>query len=160
VEHGTNGPAIITAERRAEERDWSMDADSANLMRGRTSHYGQEDDFHCFGFLSLHRSNLGGAVFRSPYWLVFVPPAFGPIPVAVPCFGALDAVLISLTGVFEHGHDWDSGFWPWHLARPLIGIGLGVVSVLILQAGVLAVGSYRIPNPNFPKTCSIIWSPF
>lgn len=84
-------------------------------------------------------------------WLIFLPPAFGPIPVAVPWFGALGAVLISLTGVFEHEHDWDPGFWPWHLARPFIGIGLAVVSVLILQAGVLAVGSSPNTQPELPK---------
>jgi hypothetical protein len=81
-------------------------------------------------------------------WLVFLPESFGPVPVGVPWFGALGAVLISLTGVFEHEHDWDSGYWPWHLARPFVGIGLGVVSVLILQAGILAVGSSPPPQPK------------
>ena len=76
--------------------------------------------------------------------LFFVPDAFGPVPLGVPWFGALGAVLISLTGVFEHEHDWDSSYWPWHVARPLVGVALGVVSVLILQAGVLAVGSTPI----------------
>lgn len=81
--------------------------------------------------------------------LFFVPDAFGPVPLGVPWFGALGAVLISLTGVFEHEHDWDLTYWPWHVARPLIGVTLGVVSVLILQAGVLAVGSTPIqPTPT------------
>lgn len=85
-------------------------------------------------------------------WLFFVPQSFGPVPVAVPWFGALGAVLISLTGIFEHEHDWDPGLWPWHLARPLIGVALGVVSVLILQAGILAVGSAPQPEPkDIPK---------
>ncbi len=38
--------------------------------------------------------------------LAFVPDSFGPVPVGVPWFGAVGAVLISLTGVFEHEHDW------------------------------------------------------
>jgi hypothetical protein len=81
--------------------------------------------------------------------LFFVPPNFGPVAVGVPWFGALGAVLISLTGVFEHEHDWDASYWPWHVARPFIGAALGVVSVLILQAGVLAVGSTPIkPTPT------------
>jgi hypothetical protein len=63
----------------------------------------------------------------------------------------LGAVLISLTGIFEHEHDWDEGLWPWHLARPLIGMGLAVVSVLILQAGILAVGATPQPQPTIPK---------
>src|SRR5260370_27141618 len=94
---------------------------------------------------------LGLVFFVKRSLLFFVPDAFGPVPLGVPWFGALGAVLISLTGVFEHEHDWDPGFWPWHLARPLIGIGLGVVSVLILQAGVLAVGSSPNTQPELPK---------
>jgi hypothetical protein len=70
---------------------------------------------------------LGLLFFLRRRWLVFVPAAFGPVAVGVPWFGALGAVLISLTGVFEHEHDWDPGYWPWHVSRPLIGIGLGVV---------------------------------
>src|SRR3954471_3525368 len=96
---------------------------------------------------------LGLLFFVRREWLVFLPPTltFGPVPLAVPWFGALGAVLISLTGVFEHDSDWDPGFWPWHVARPLIGIGLAVVSVLIMQAGVLAVGSTPDSPTNPPK---------
>src|SRR5438552_3959067 len=83
-------------------------------------------------------------------FLCFVPAAFGPVPVGVPWFGALGAVLISLTGVFDHKHDWDDSYWPWHLARPLIGIELGVVSVIILQSGILAIGSSPPPQPAAP----------
>jgi IPT/TIG domain len=91
---------------------------------------------------------LGLLFFVKRSFLFFVPDSFGPVPVGVPWFGALGAVLISLTGVFDHKHDWDNSYWPWHVSRPLIGIGLGVVSVIILQAGVLAVGS--TPQPNVP----------
>src|SRR5215831_7610005 len=73
--------------------------------------------------------------------LSFVPDAFLSVPVGVPWFGAVGAVLISLTGVFEHEHDWDPNYWPWHVARPFIGAVLGVVSMLIFKAGVLAVGA-------------------
>jgi cytoskeletal protein RodZ len=86
--------------------------------------------------------------------LFFVPDAFGPVPLGVPWFGALGAVLISLTGVFEHEHDWDLSYWPWHVARPLIGVALGVVSVLIMQAGVLAVGSTPIQPAPTPTPAS------
>jgi hypothetical protein len=91
---------------------------------------------------------LGLVFFVKRDLLWFVPSAFGPVPVGVPWFGALGAILISLTGVFEHEHDWDSSYWPWHLSRPLIGVALGVVSVLILQAGVLAIGS----TPTQPES--------
>jgi hypothetical protein len=85
---------------------------------------------------------LGLVFCLKPELLSFiVPKSFGSVPLAVPWFGALGAVLISLTGVFDHKRDWDNDLWPWHLSRPLIGIAVGVVSVLILQAGVLSVGA-------------------
>ncbi len=84
--------------------------------------------------------------------LFFVPDAFGPVAVGVPWFGALGAVLISLTGVFDHEHDWKTSYWPWHVARPLIGVAVGVVSVLILQAGVLSV--YPTPTQPAPTPTS------
>ncbi len=67
--------------------------------------------------------------------------SLGPIPIGVVWFGALGAVLISLTGVVEHADDWDPKLYLWHLSRPLMGAALGVVGVLILQAGVLATGT-------------------
>jgi hypothetical protein len=72
----------------------------------------------------------------------------GPVPIGVVWFGALGAVLISLAGVFEHEKDWDDAFWPWHLSRPLIGISVAVVSVLIMKAGILAVGFPSNPPPT------------
>jgi hypothetical protein len=65
----------------------------------------------------------------------------GSIPIGVLWFGALGAILISLTGVVEHTRDWDPDFALWHLSRPLVGASLAVVSVLMLQAGVLATGT-------------------
>lgn len=44
-------------------------------------------------------------------------------------------------GVFDHQHDWDPTFRYWLWSRPFVGAGLSAVSVLILQAGILAVGS-------------------
>jgi hypothetical protein len=67
--------------------------------------------------------------------------SLGSVPIGVVWFGALGAVLISLTGIVEHAHDWDESFALWHLSRPLVGASLAVVGVLILQAGVLASGS-------------------
>jgi hypothetical protein len=65
----------------------------------------------------------------------------GNMPTEVPWFGALGAVLISLVGVFEHPLDWDPRTAQWHWARPLVGASFAVVSVLILQAGILSVGA-------------------
>jgi IPT/TIG domain-containing protein len=80
--------------------------------------------------------------------LYFISPAalplhidLGSIPIGVVWFGALGAVLISLTGIVEHTHDWDASYALWHISRPLVGASLAVVGVLIMQAGVLAVGT-------------------
>jgi hypothetical protein len=77
--------------------------------------------------------------------------SLGPIPIGVVWFGALGAVLISLTGVVEHADDWDPKLYLWHLSRPLMGAALGVVSVLILQAGVLAAGTQPTGGNAGPK---------
>jgi hypothetical protein len=88
------------------------------------------------------------------YFLQKWPPnliSLGPIPIGVVWFGALGAVLISLTGVVEHADDWDDRMYLWHLSKPLMGAALGAVGVLILQAGVLAAGTQPtsgIPGPK------------
>jgi len=73
-----------------------------------------------------------------------IPDKFGSLPVGVLWFGALGAVMISLSGVFDHRADWDPSWNLWHFTRPLVGASLAIVSWLIFEAGILAVGS----NPN------------
>jgi hypothetical protein len=77
----------------------------------------------------------------------------GSVPTPVLWFGALGAVLISLTGVFQWCDEkWNLCYRYWHWSRPLIGASLGLVSVLIVQAGILAAGSDPTGNqPNVPK---------
>ncbi len=70
-----------------------------------------------------------------------LPDKFGPIAVGVPWFGALGAVIISLSGIVYHRNDWDPGWKFWHFTRPLIGASLAIIAVLIFQAGILAVAS-------------------
>ena len=77
--------------------------------------------------------------------------SLGSVPLAVIWFGALGAVLISLTGIVEHAHDWDKSFALWHLSRPLVGASLAVIGVLIVQAGVLAIGSTPSASAETPK---------
>lgn len=74
-----------------------------------------------------------------------LPDALGPVPIGVPWFAALGAVLISLSAVFDHRGDWNPEMKYWHFSRPLIGASLGVVSVLIFQAGILAVNAQPRP---------------
>jgi hypothetical protein len=75
-----------------------------------------------------------------PGWLNGLQTKGLSIQPAVLFFGALGGVLISLAGVFEHMYDWDDRYFFWHIARPLVGAAVAVVAVLILQAGILAVG--------------------
>jgi len=75
----------------------------------------------------------------------------GSLPVGVVWFGALGAVLISLTGIVEHAGDWNPEFNLWHLSRPLVGAALAVVAVLILQAGVLATGTKPSAPAEVPQ---------
>jgi hypothetical protein len=70
-----------------------------------------------------------------------LPESLGPVSIAVPWYGALGAVLISLVGVTQHRSDWDPAYRFWHWSRPLLGASFGSISVLIFQAGILAVGS-------------------
>jgi hypothetical protein len=65
----------------------------------------------------------------------------GNMPTAVPWFGALGGVVISLVGVFEHSLDWNPRYALWHWGRPFVGATLGVIGVLILQTGILSVGA-------------------
>ena len=84
---------------------------------------------------------------------VTLPSSFGSMPVGVPWFGALGAVIISLSGTFDHRTDWDPTWSLWHVTRPLIGVSLAIISWLTFQAGILAVGSVPsapAPNPSNP----------
>lgn len=78
-------------------------------------------------------------------WLHFtgrlrLPGEIGSMPTAgILWFGALGGVLLSLTGVFDHPYDWDPGYRLWHVARPFVGAAVGLVAVLIIQAGVLTI---------------------
>ena len=79
----------------------------------------------------------------------------GTLPIAVPWWGAIGAVTLSLTGVFEHRGTWQRSYAYWHWARPFIGIVLSSFAVLAFQAGVLAVGtstttsSTGVTNPKY-----------
>lgn len=65
----------------------------------------------------------------------------GILPVAVPWFGALGAVTISLEGVFLWNSQWDSKFNYWHIGRPLFGAVLGIVAFFLFVVIVSASGS-------------------
>ncbi len=69
------------------------------------------------------------------------------VPLSIPWFGAIGAITISLQAVFERRDDWDSSYNYWHLARPLVGSVLGIMSFLILSVIVTLAGS-TAPSPD------------
>jgi hypothetical protein len=80
--------------------------------------------------------------------------AVGNMPVPVVWFGAMGAVLISLVGIFEHVSDWDRHYALWHWGRPFVGASFGVISVMIIQAGIVSVGS----DPHQDNKSSALFS--
>lgn len=76
---------------------------------------------------------IHAAWFRS-----LLPSPIGGISLAVPWFGALGAVLLSLTGLFDHRADWDSTYDDWHIARPFVGTVVGIAGYLIFVVVVRA----------------------
>jgi hypothetical protein len=65
----------------------------------------------------------------------------GILPIAVPWFGAVGAVTISLEGVFLWNNQWDTKYNYWHIGRPLFGAVLGIVAYFIFVVIVTASGS-------------------
>ena len=69
----------------------------------------------------------------------------GILPIAVPWFGALGAVTISLEGVFLWNDQWDRKYNYWHIGRPLFGAVLGIVAFFIFVVTITASGT----SPKF-----------
>jgi hypothetical protein len=69
-----------------------------------------------------------------------VPTQLGPVPIGVPWWGAVGAVVISLYGTFFHVDSWDASFDYWHAARPLLGAVLGTIAFLIFVVVIDATG--------------------
>jgi len=68
-------------------------------------------------------------------------PIGGIIPLAVPWFGALGAVTISIYGAVAHYDDWQTKFNAWHVVRPAIGAITGTMAYLILIGVIQATGT-------------------
>jgi hypothetical protein len=67
------------------------------------------------------------------------------LPIAVPWFGALGAVTISLEGVFLLNNQWDSKYNYWHIGRPLFGAVLGIVAFFLF----VVIGAAAGTPPKF-----------
>jgi hypothetical protein len=81
----------------------------------------------------------------------------GTVPIAVPWWGAIGAVLLSLSAVFEHRDDWKASIAPWYWARPIFGVFMASFGVLVFQAGVLAVGRDLKPAPGATNTQNLFY---
>ena len=73
---------------------------------------------------------LAWAYFRFPQMGTWLPSSFGPIPIAIPWWGAVGAVIGSLYGIFFHNRTWKASYNIWHYTRPLVGAVMGSVGYL------------------------------
>jgi len=81
-----------------------------------------------------------------------MPPIIAGVPVSVPWFGALGAVLIGLYGIFDHSHrDWQRALNKWHVARPFTGAVLGTVGFILFAAVIRATGVTATPQDSLSK---------
>lgn len=66
----------------------------------------------------------------------------GVLPIGVPWFGAVGAVVISLEGIFAYAHKgWDASYSYWHIGRPLFGAVLGIVAFFTYVLIIISSGS-------------------
>jgi hypothetical protein len=65
----------------------------------------------------------------------------GPVPLAVPWWGALGGIMISLSAIFKHPRDWDDDFNRWHVTRPVLGAAMGTIGFLILFVVLRSTGA-------------------
>ena len=81
-----------------------------------------------------------------------LPPSVAGVPISIPWFGALGAVLIGLYGIFDHSHrDWERGLNAWHAARPFTGAALGTVGFILFSSVIRATGLTPQPTEGVGK---------
>jgi hypothetical protein len=82
----------------------------------------------------------------------------GLLPIAVPWFGALGAVMLSLEGVFIHNKKWDKSYNYWHIGRPLFGAALGIVAFFLFVLTINAAGERPkfLSDPNQTGSANFI----
>ena len=95
----------------------------------------------CVGVIYLHWSALRE----------LIPDPIGPVPLAVPWWGALGGITISFTGIFRNSITWDNRYDLWHIARPFIGAIVGSVAFLIFIALIRATG-VTAARPNITNS--------
>jgi hypothetical protein len=80
------------------------------------------------------------------------PTVANALPLAVPWFGAVGGVVLSLQGVFDHNKDWDNSYGLWHLFRPLFGATLAIVAYFIFITFVRTTGAEPITPGEAPAS--------
>jgi Fibronectin type III domain len=81
-----------------------------------------------------------------------LPPSVAGVPISIPWFGALGAVLIGLYGLFDHSHrDWQRALNMWHVARPFTGAVLGTVGFILFASVIRATGITPAPAEGVGK---------
>lgn len=70
-----------------------------------------------------------------------IPDPAGPVPLAVPWWGALGGVTISCTGIFRNAGRWNSHYNAWHVARPFLGAVAGAVGYLVFVVVIRTTGA-------------------
>jgi drug/metabolite transporter (DMT)-like permease len=75
-----------------------------------------------------------------------IDPVGDVLPLGVPWFGMLGALLVSLRGVFHHNQDWHPEWNYWHLARPLLGAVLSIVAFALFYLTIKLTGT--TPSPE------------
>lgn len=77
----------------------------------------------------------------------FLSDPIDGVPLGVVGLGAAGAVLRSLDGIFWHGSKrWDASYNWWHICSPFVGAVSGVVSYVLLLAGLATVGGAGSKN--------------
>jgi hypothetical protein len=101
---------------------------------------------------ALHHAPVTIGDLAIPSLRDMVPAQVAGVPVSIPWFGALGAVLIGLYGVFDHSHrDWDRGLNSWHVARPFTGAVLGTTGVVLFVSVVRAAGLIPVGSDTLGK---------
>jgi hypothetical protein len=81
-----------------------------------------------------------------------VPSSIAGVPISIPWFGALGAVLVGLYGIFDHNHrDWERALNKWHIARPFTGAVLGTMGFVMFTSLVRATGLNPATSDNLGK---------
>jgi hypothetical protein len=86
----------------------------------------------------------------------------GILPIGVPWFGAVGAVVISLAGLFGHNEPgrWDKSYSYWHLARPLFGAVLAIMAFFIYLLLINATGQtppFATPGATTPASDLVVY---